>query len=1083
MTRTSGKVPRAAAANSSPAAAAAGASNHAVCNALSGMPLDPHTRADMEARFGESFADVRVRNDAQAHRSAASLDAKAYTIGNEITFSAGRYAPHASEGKRLLAHELAHVVQQRRGGATPPFASDAPHEAAADHAAAQVAGGVSSVQVSGATGVGIACDLEDDKKNSSSREPQFAPEDMMRAFDPTPRYWLTHAPDLESKSALQLRDEANQIEEWRQRQISCDADMDRLIEVRDQLRAAAQAKDKRAHRRPHKRRTKAAPTEPPAKPASLLSSVSLDDTAAVARKYDDIVEYLQHDGIPLAERKQYLRELEELKPGAQEYLARRTGMRHAEEVTKALDARDANGQAQFVESMRRIDSIKPLEGAPGKYYLMHGREQIVLTEDMVNAIHAQALKNLEGAASGITDANQEVRADYDEFVDRTFEKHKYVGFISIMRSGENPLDWEDSLMDIIRASNSQWQQFRAEDRRARDPWQADRAALAPLAEHIANSERLTGVAQNYLDYKEGKVLEGTVGAIHYLSRLKAAGNMAASVAFTPFGAGMYSALESTLVQGAEIAYDQRSGFDFVGIGADAVTSYLSSKITNGVMGLGKNAPAVVRLGLFVVGDRAGASANAAMRLSFDKARGRDVSTDQILHAAWEEGTDYKQALLNLLMVGVGHVAHSGPKPKLPGAIHEGGAVASAELPAGSAINSEVVQPTIEVSPDVIPIKQDQPPPISAASKKLNSLLERQPADQVGSITPLRKPGKPSEPSQANEQQIPVPMEMQEGIAVGQTHGADGGGSAQPGAPAMSAANGNRVDQANVGRVSSGAREPFGKSPTQSVSPAEASKQRSAADIESRLNELEKLELPENLAAPAGEAIAKIRERAAKDPAAARRLLTALESHLEDANVTLPGQKIDPRTREMLGGGREAPDEMRAHPDEMQDMPIRANERYDWKVSEEESSVLQAEFPELPAQGWRTQRPVVRRPNGQVEIVDRGRTPRGATVPERYHPGDATHPPVSIEVKNWTVDDVAVADDPFLMRDFLAKTGEQAQRRARVLPPNTEHYVIIDLRGQQVSKATQEGIRRDLEVSSNGVLSGDHIRFLTNYFSD
>ncbi|HEU4653439.1 MAG TPA: DUF4157 domain-containing protein [Steroidobacteraceae bacterium] len=1047
------------------------------------MPLDAHTRADMEARFGESFADVRVRNDEQAHRSAASLDAKAYTIGNEITFSAGRYAPHAREGKRLLAHELAHVVQQRRGGAAPPFASDAPHEAAADHAAAEIAGGVSCVQVSGATGVGIACDLEDDKKNSSSRAPQFAPEDMTRAFEQTPQYWLTHTPDLESKSALQLRDEANRIEEWRQRQTSSNADMDRLIEVRDQFRVAAQAKEKRAQRRPRKRLTKTAPTEPPAKPSSLLSSVSLNDPTAVARKYDDVVEYLQHDGIPGAERKQYLRELEELKPGAQAYLARRTGTRHAEAVTAALDARDANGEAQFVESMRRIDSIKPLEGAPDTYYFMHGRERIVLTKAMVDAIHAQALKSLESAANGITSANDEVRADYDEFVDRTYEKHKYVGFISMMRSGENPLDWEDSLMGIIRASNSQWQTFRAEDLSARDPWRGERAALAPLAEHIANSERLTGVAQNYLDYKEGQVLEGTVGAIRYLSRLKAAGNMAASVAFTPFGAGVYSALESTLVQGAEIAYDQRSGFDFVGIGADAVTSYLSSKITNGVMGLGKNAPAAVRLGLFVVGDRAGASANAAMRLSFDKARGRDVSTDQILHAAWEEGTDYKQALLNLLMVGVGHVAHSGPKPKRPGAVHEGGAVPPAELPAQSLAAPEATS-VIEISPDVIPIKQDQPPPISAASKKLNSLLERQPADQVGSITPLRKPAKQSEPSQANEQQIPVQMELQEGIAVGQTHGADGGGSALPSVPTMSAANGNRVGKADVGRVSSGARDPsIGKSPTQPVSPAEASQQRSAADIESRLNELGKLELPESLAAPAGEAIAKIRERAAQDPAAAKRLLTALEGHLEDANVTLPGEKIDPRTREMLGGGREASDEMRAHPDEMQEMPIRANERYDWKVSEEEASVLQAEFPELPAQGWRTQRPVVRRPNGQVEIIDRGRTPRGATVPERYHPGDATHPPVSIEVKNWTVDDVAVADDPFLMRDFLAKTGEQAQRRAKVLPPNTEHYVIIDLRGQQVSKATQEGIRRDLEVSSNGVLSGDHIRFLTNYFSD
>ena len=71
----------------------------------------------------------------------------------------------------------------------------------------------------------------------------------------------------------------------------------------------------------------------------------------------------------------------------------------------------------------------------------------------------------------------------------------------------------------------------------------------------------------------------------------------------------------------------------------------------------------------------------------------------------------------------------------------------------------------------------------------------------------------------------------------------------------------------------------------------------------------------------------------------------------------------------------------------------------------------------------------------------------------------------------------VREDPFLMKDFLMKTGDQAQRRAANLPENAEQYIIIDLRGQQVSKASQEGIRRDLEVWSNGHLRGDRIRFI------
>jgi hypothetical protein len=69
----------------------------------------------METRFGADFGDVRVHADASAERSARSVSAHAYTVGPHIAFAPGRYAPHTSAGRRLLAHELAHVVQQRSG--------------------------------------------------------------------------------------------------------------------------------------------------------------------------------------------------------------------------------------------------------------------------------------------------------------------------------------------------------------------------------------------------------------------------------------------------------------------------------------------------------------------------------------------------------------------------------------------------------------------------------------------------------------------------------------------------------------------------------------------------------------------------------------------------------------------------------------------------------------------------------------------------------------------------------------------------------------------------------------------------------
>lgn len=83
--------------------------------ASSGMPLEPTTRHDMETRFGHDFSHVRVHADANAAESTRAVNALAYTVGHHVAFGTGRYAPQSEAGSRLLAHELAHVVQQSRG--------------------------------------------------------------------------------------------------------------------------------------------------------------------------------------------------------------------------------------------------------------------------------------------------------------------------------------------------------------------------------------------------------------------------------------------------------------------------------------------------------------------------------------------------------------------------------------------------------------------------------------------------------------------------------------------------------------------------------------------------------------------------------------------------------------------------------------------------------------------------------------------------------------------------------------------------------------------------------------------------------
>ena len=81
-----------------------------------GRPLDTASRAFFEPRFGHDFSRVRVHADPRAAASAGAIGAHAYAMGPNIVFAAGQYAPSSQRGQHLLAHELAHVVQQGHGG-------------------------------------------------------------------------------------------------------------------------------------------------------------------------------------------------------------------------------------------------------------------------------------------------------------------------------------------------------------------------------------------------------------------------------------------------------------------------------------------------------------------------------------------------------------------------------------------------------------------------------------------------------------------------------------------------------------------------------------------------------------------------------------------------------------------------------------------------------------------------------------------------------------------------------------------------------------------------------------------------------
>jgi hypothetical protein len=117
-----------------------------------GRPMDQPVLASMGSLFGFDFSKVRIHDGLEATESARAVDAIAYTVGQDIVFPAGRYSPSTPQGRKLLAHELAHVIQQNRQ--TSPSSPDV-LEQSAEQASASASRG-ESIHVAGTGRVEIA---------------------------------------------------------------------------------------------------------------------------------------------------------------------------------------------------------------------------------------------------------------------------------------------------------------------------------------------------------------------------------------------------------------------------------------------------------------------------------------------------------------------------------------------------------------------------------------------------------------------------------------------------------------------------------------------------------------------------------------------------------------------------------------------------------------------------------------------------------------------------------------------------------------------------------------------------------------
>ena len=135
-------------------------------------PLEPQLKGEMENRLGHRFGDVRIHADNDAASLASGLGARAFTVGREIAFAQGSYQPAAPEGRRLIAHELAHAAQQENVGdpARATRLGETRHEAEAHRAAARVEGRESPATLSRVPGSAVV--QRDDTANQGAKAAQ-----------------------------------------------------------------------------------------------------------------------------------------------------------------------------------------------------------------------------------------------------------------------------------------------------------------------------------------------------------------------------------------------------------------------------------------------------------------------------------------------------------------------------------------------------------------------------------------------------------------------------------------------------------------------------------------------------------------------------------------------------------------------------------------------------------------------------------------------------------------------------------------------------------------------------------------------
>nr|WP_281375261.1 DUF4157 domain-containing protein [Aquabacterium terrae] len=301
---------------------------------------------EMSGRFGRDLSNVRVHTGPQAELSARDVSAKAYTVGHHIVFGAGHYAPDSARGKQLLAHELAHVVQQSGGGAY-----------------------------------------------------------LARSVDD----WLTGSVNVGAMSYTQLLGEVDELAQYLERQTESSPDTTRIEEALRALRAEVNRRDTAAEgprargRGGRRAATRASDSPLPARYPRVLTemtSVAYADPAEMRAEYDLIMQWLARSEISANERRILTAERDSLSPQLRADRGLVAAESRAARLRMALSP-VADDDARTLETLAR--TIQGIVAEPGSdiRYIYQGHERIGISAAQAEQLRRNLRTELERAARSI----------------------------------------------------------------------------------------------------------------------------------------------------------------------------------------------------------------------------------------------------------------------------------------------------------------------------------------------------------------------------------------------------------------------------------------------------------------------------------------------------------------------------------------------------------------------------------------------------------------------------------------------------------------------------------------------------------